>query len=48
MDDYSVSLWLMMTFSYLIPANVIMFTSQGLFNIHTGPLPNYKRPDPIF
>ncbi len=45
---YSVNIGLIATFSYLIPSSVYSLPAKGFFNVHPGPLPEYRGPDPIF
>ncbi|MDX1918662.1 MAG: formyltransferase family protein [Candidatus Caenarcaniphilales bacterium] len=37
-----------LTFPYKIPANVLKIPKHGFFNWHTGILPEFRGPDPIF
>ncbi len=43
-----VSLGLVMTFPYKIPSSVYDLPAKGFFNIHPGPLPQYRGTDPVF
>ena len=45
---YGVTIGLMVTFSYKLPAAVFNLPPGGFFNIHPGPLPGYRGPDPVF
>lgn len=45
---FNVNIGLVMTFSYPIPSSVYELPSKGFFNVHPGPLPSYRGPDPIF
>ena len=45
---YGVTLGLMATFTYKLPATVYNLPKIGFFNVHPGPLPAYKGPDPVF
>ena len=45
---YKVTMGLIMTFGYIIPASVYNLPEKGFFNVHPGPLPFYRGPDPIF
>ncbi len=45
---YQANLGLMVTFSFLLPVDVFKFPKHGFYNLHPGPLPNYRGPDPIF
>lgn len=37
-----------MTFSYKLPESVLKIPKYGCFNWHTGVLPGYRGPDPVF
>lgn len=37
-----------MTFPYLISANIYGALPRGFFNFHYGPLPGYRGPEPVF
>lgn len=39
---------LIMGFSYRIPVEVFNLPASGFFNVHPGPLPSYRGPDPVF
>jgi len=43
-----VKLGLVMTFPYKIPSSVYDLPVNGFFNIHPGPLPQYRGADPVF
>ena len=45
---YGITIELMLTFSYKLPAAVFNLPPVGFFNIHPGPLPGYLGPDPVF
>ena len=45
---YSISIGLMATFTYKLPASVFRLPAKGFYNLHPGPLPGYRGPDPIF
>ena len=47
-DEYHVTMGLMMTFSYKIPESVYTLPVKGFYNVHPGPLPTYRGADPIF
>lgn len=48
-DQWQAAVGLIFTFPYLLPANpVLSFFSQGCFNLHAGPLPNYRGPCPLY
>ena len=46
--NYAVTIGLMVTFSYKLPAVVYNLPRDGFFNVHPGHLPGYRGPDPIF
>ena len=45
---YQVTIGLMVTFSYKLPAAIYNLPPGGFFNLHPGPLPGYRGPDPVF
>ncbi len=45
---HKVTVGLIVTYSYKLPPEVYNLPSLGFFNIHPGPLPEYRGPDPIF
>ena len=45
---YVPVLGLMVTFTYKLPASVYSMPAKSFFNIHPGPLPAYRGPDPVF
>lgn len=45
---YDASIGLMVTFSYKLPREVFNLPKKGFFNVHPGPLPGYRGPDPVF
>lgn len=45
---YQVNIGLMVTYTYRIPASVYEMPALGFFNLHPGPLPGYRGPDPVF
>jgi methionyl-tRNA formyltransferase len=47
-EKYNVNIGLVMTFGFPIPASVYSVPANGFFNVHPGPLPTYRGPDPIF
>lgn len=47
-EENGVNLGLVMTFPYKIPSSVYDLPSKGFYNIHPGPLPQYRGPDPVF
>lgn len=46
--ERSINMGLVMTFPYKIPSSVYNIPSKGFYNIHPGPLPQYRGGDPIF
>ena len=46
--QYGATIGLMVTFTYKLPAVVYNLPPNGFFNMHPGPLPNYRGPDPVF
>jgi methionyl-tRNA formyltransferase len=47
-EKYQVTMGLVMTFSYKIPSSVYNLAPKGFYNVHPGPLPQYRGADPIF
>jgi methionyl-tRNA formyltransferase len=47
-EENGVNLGLVMTFPYKIPSSVYNLPSKGFYNIHPGPLPQYRGPNPVF
>jgi methionyl-tRNA formyltransferase len=45
---HQANLGLMASFSFKIPETVYKIPSLGFFNLHPGPLPSYRGPDPAF
>jgi methionyl-tRNA formyltransferase len=45
---YAPTMGLLFTFSYKLPAAIYKMPVKGFYNIHPGPLPAYRGPDPIF
>jgi methionyl-tRNA formyltransferase len=45
---HGVDTGLMLTFSYKIPSSVYNLPAKGFYNLHPGPLPGYRGPDPVF
>lgn len=45
---YQANVGLMVTFSFKIPASVFTIPEKGFYNVHPGPLPAYRGPDPVF
>jgi methionyl-tRNA formyltransferase len=47
-ETYQPALGIVFGFSYKIPAAVYTIPVKGFYNIHPGPLPAYRGPDPVF
>lgn len=47
-EKYEANVGLMITYSFKLPSAVIRKPSFGFYNLHPGPLPTYRGPDPIF
>src|SRR5882724_11520890 len=47
-QQYQPAIGFVFTCSYKIPAAIYAMPEKGFFNIHPGPLPAYRGPDPIF
>ena len=47
-EENEVNLGFVMTFPYKIPSLVYELPSKGFYNIHPGPLPQYRGADPVF
>jgi len=47
-QQYQPAIGFVFTCSYKIPAGIYTLPQKGFFNIHPGPLPAYRGPDPIF
>jgi len=45
---YEVNTGLMITFPYKLPRDVYELPANGFYNIHQGPLPEYRGMDPVF
>lgn len=46
--EKEINLGLVLTFSYIIPRSVFQIPAKGFYNVHPGPLPQYRGADPIF
>jgi len=46
--ENDINLGLVMTFSYKVPSSIYNMPAKGFYNIHPGPLPQYRGPDPVF
>jgi methionyl-tRNA formyltransferase len=47
-EKNGINMGLMMTFPYKIPASVYTLPEKGFYNVHPGPLPQYRGADPVF
>ena len=45
---HAVDTGLMLSFSYKLPVALYQLTTRGFYNVHPGPLPAYRGPDPVF
>ena len=43
-----IELVIVQTFPYKIPASSLRMPNIGFYNVHPGPLPHYRGPDPVF
>ena len=48
MEEKKAAAVLMMTFPYIIPADLLEVPPKGFINFHYGKLPEYRGPEPIF
>lgn len=46
--QYQPNIGLVLSFSYKIPESVYTLPPAGFFNVHPGPLPQYRGADPVF
>lgn len=46
--EHLINMGLIMTFPYRIPASVYTIPEKGFYNVHPGPLPEYRGADPVF
>ncbi len=46
--EHKATLGFVITFSYKIPQSLAALPANGLFNVHPGPLPQYRGADPVF
>ena len=44
----SIDLAIVQTFPYKIPASSLRIPKEGFYNLHPGPLPEFRGPDPVF
>src|SRR5882762_8924091 len=47
-QQYQPTIGFVFTCSYKIPETIYNLPEKGFYNIHPGPLPAYRGPDPIF
>jgi len=47
-EEKKANLGLVVSFPYKIPAAVFNLPEKGFYNVHPGPLPQYRGPDPVF
>ena len=47
-EENEINLGLVMTFPYKIPSSLYNLPVKGFYNIHPGPLPQYRGTDPVF
>jgi methionyl-tRNA formyltransferase len=47
-EENEINMGLVMTFSYKIPSSIYELPAKGFYNVHPGPLPQYRGPDPVF
>ncbi len=47
-EENDVNMGLMMKFPYKIPTSIYELPVKGFYNIHPGPLPQYRGADPVF
>ncbi len=45
---HKITIGLIVTFSYKLPSSVYKLPAMGFYNVHPGPLPAYRGPDPVF
>jgi len=48
MKKHKPTIGLMFTFTYKLPEDIYNIPPKGFYNLHPGPLPSYRGPDPIF
>lgn len=46
--EYKANLGFVITFSFKIPQQLVTLPQKGFFNVHPGPLPEYRGADPVF
>ena len=47
-EENEINMGLVMTFPYKIPSSIYEFPAKGFYNVHPGPLPQYRGADPVF
>jgi methionyl-tRNA formyltransferase len=47
-DKHKINLGIIVNLPYKIPAAVYQLPAKGFYNVHPGPLPKYRGPDPVF
>jgi methionyl-tRNA formyltransferase len=47
-SKYGIDTGIVASFSFRLPASVYQLPANGFFNIHPGPLPEFRGPDPVF
>lgn len=47
-EQFNIRLGLMVTYTYKLPPSVYNCPDLGFFNLHPGPLPSFRGPDPVF
>jgi len=47
-EEHQINLGLVMTFPYKIPPAIYKLPEKGFYNVHPGPLPQYRGADPVF
>lgn len=48
LTEAAIDLVIVQTFPYKIPVASLAIPSLGFYNLHPGPLPQYRGPDPVF
>lgn len=47
-EENEINTGLIMTFPYKIPLSIYDLPAKGFYNVHPGPLPQYRGADPVF
>lgn len=47
-EENEINIGLVMTFPYKIPSSIYELPAKGFYNVHPGPLPQYRGADPVF